>query len=69
MRRHTKNRPAYRTVYKRSNNVPTPPDMTFCHRTGGTSYRLMQKDGVSEPLITIIAGISSSKPLKTDIRE
>lgn len=41
MRRHTKNRPAYRTVYKRSNNVPIATIVTNCQSRSGRESRTM----------------------------
>lgn len=41
MRRHTKNRPAYRTVCKRSNNVPIATIVTNCQSRSGRESRTM----------------------------
>lgn len=41
MRRHTKNRPAGRTVYKKSNNVPIATIVTNCQSRSGRESRTM----------------------------
>ena len=41
MRRHTKDRPAYRTVCKRSNNVPIATIVTNCQSRSGRESRTM----------------------------
>lgn len=41
MRRHTKNRPADRTAYKKSNNVPIATIVTNCQSRSGRESRIM----------------------------